>query len=117
MSNTIIYGIKNCSTMKKAFDFLDDHNAAYTFHDYKKQGVDDDVLRLAIKEFGWDQVINRRGMTWRQLDDATKKTMDEAAALQIAHEKPSIIKRPIIVHEGEVLLGFEEDALTRVFAL
>lgn len=93
--------------MKKAFEWLDSNNLPYSFHDYKKSGADDDILKKAIKAYGWETVINRRGMTWRKLSDEVKSSMDEAAAIAIAHENPSIIKRPIIEADNTLLLGFD----------
>jgi Spx/MgsR family transcriptional regulator len=104
-----IYGIKNCDTMKKAFKWLDENSISYDFHDYKKLGADNAVLKNAIKEHGWENVINRRGTTWRKLDDATKETMNEGGALIIAIDNPSIIKRPLMVHNKKTHLGFNTD--------
>ena len=84
---TKIYGIKNCDTMKKAFAWLDDHDVAYDFHDYKKEGVDKAVLEQAIKKYRWDNVLNRRGTPWRQLSDEVKNNKDEAGAVKVAIEK------------------------------
>lgn len=102
-----VYGIKNCDTMKKAFNWLNDHGVAYDFHDYKKAGADETVLQNAIAQHGWEQVINRRGTTWRKLDDAIKNTLDADSALQIALEQPSMIKRPLLRSNDEILLGFD----------
>ncbi len=105
-----IYGIKNCDTMKKTFKWLDKKGIAYNFHNYKKQGVDEEALQLAMTQHGWETVINRRGTTWRQLPDDVKENMNEAAALTIAKENPSIIKRPLLVISGETYLGFSEES-------
>ena len=100
--------------MKKTFEWLDDHNISYDFHDYKKVGADDDILKKAIDQSGWDTVINKRGTTWRNLPDETKDTMDKDTAFTIAHEKPSIIKRPIIDTGATLILGFDTDSLSKV---
>lgn len=104
-----IFGIKNCDTMKKAFKWLDDNNIDYDFHDYKKLGADGDVLKIVIKEHGWENALNRRGTTWRKLDDTTKETMNEESALATALDNPSIIKRPIMVYKNKTYLGFKAD--------
>lgn len=115
MSETVIYGIKNCDTMKKAFKWLDAHNIDFTFHDYKKQGVDEGILRDAITKFEWETVINRRGTTWRNLPEDVKNTMNETTALKIAKDTPAIVKRPLLVHNGEIYLGFKGDDYTKIF--
>ncbi|MCB9991157.1 MAG: ArsC family reductase [Rhodospirillales bacterium] len=104
-----IYGIKNCGTMKKAFRWLEDNNIAYDFHDYKKEGVDTEALKQAIEAHSWDTVINRRGTTWRQLPDSVKENMDASSALTAATENPSLIKRPLLVKNGQTYLGFNEE--------
>jgi arsenate reductase len=105
-----IHGIKNCDTMKKAFAWLDKHKVVYTFHDYKKNGADPKVLERAIKNHGWESVLNRKGATWRALPDAVKESMNDKSALKAALENPSIIRRPMIARENEITLGFDESA-------
>ncbi len=115
MSDVTLYGIKACDTMKKAFNWLDDHKIDYVFHDYKKQGIDTDALRLAIAQHGWDTAINRRGTTWRKLPEDVKNAMDESKAIDIAVQNPSIVKRPLLVVQGESHLGFKEEAYKEIF--
>jgi len=105
-----IYGIKNCDTMKKAFKWMEAHDVDYEFHDYKKQGVDIEALKNAIKVHGWENVINKRGTTWRKLDEGIKNAMNADKAIEIAQDNPSIIKRPIITHNDKIILGFDQDA-------
>lgn len=112
---TKIYGIKNCDTMKKAFNWLDDAGVSYEFHDYKKEGANENALRDAIARHGWETVINRRGTTWRKLPDDVKDNMDEAAAIKVAIENPSIIKRPLLVTQDNVYLGFEDETYDQIF--
>lgn len=111
----IIYGIKNCDTMKKAFVWLDENNIAYDFHDYKKQGINETVLKDAIAQHGWDTVINQRGTTWRKLPDESKESMDETKAIDIAKENPSIIKRPLLLKSDKIYIGFKTDEYKELF--
>lgn len=110
-----IYGIKNCDTMKKAMNWLNDHSVEFIFHDYKKEAVDEAVLNLAIKHHGWESVLNRRGTTWRNLCEKRKLSIDAKTAVQIAIENPSIIKRPLLVYNGVIHLGFKVDAYAHIF--
>lgn len=112
---TTIYGIKNCNTMKKAFTWLDENSVEYDFHDYKKKGADEKVLKLAIKELGWEEVINRRGMTWRKLPKNVQNSMDKAKAIDVALENPSIIKRPLLIHNNKITLGFDPEIYKNIF--
>jgi arsenate reductase len=110
MARPKIYGIKNCDSMKKAFLWLDKHGIAYDFHDYKKSGGDAAVLEAAIKAHGWENVINRKGTTWRALPEKARESMTEKTALAAALDNPSLVKRPLIVSGKDILLGYDEAA-------
>jgi len=112
---TIIYGIKNCDTMKKAFKWLEEKNIDYIFHDYKKSGIDEPVLQQALNEHGWENVINRRGTTWRQLPPKIQEDMNDTKAIEIAHDNPSIVKRPLLLTDGKTQLGFKPETYTEIF--
>lgn len=101
--------------MKKAFNWLDENGIDYDFHDYKKQGADETILKQAIAEHGWDSVINRRGTTWRKLPETTKNNMDEAGAITVALENPSIVKRPLLITNGKTHLGFKPEQYSEIF--
>ncbi len=116
MTNAIIYGIKNCDTMKKAIKWLNDNEIDYALHDYKKDGIHEAVLENAIDIHGWELVINKRGTTWRNLSDEQKNTMNADSALKIAEENPSIIKRPLLVFNDVPHLGFKPEHYGKIFA-
>ena len=103
-----IYGIKNCDTMKKARRWLDEHNVAYDFHDYKKDGIDEKTLKAWSKKLGWETLLNRRGTTWRKLPDKIKDNINEKSAIKVMLEQPSIIKRPVLKSGSHYLVGFDE---------
>jgi len=119
-----IYGIKSCSTMKKAFTKLDDLDVSYDFHDYKKQGIDKDTVQRWVNELGIDKVLNKRGTTWRKLDDSQKQAAEASVdnAIDLLVENTSMIKRPIV--EGQLvgkdqavlLCGFDEAEFDKVFS-
>lgn len=104
-----IYGIKNCDTVKKAIKWLDENGVAYEFHDYKTEGADYELVEKAINAHGWEKVINKRGMSWRKLDDQIKANMDENGAKVAAFNHPILIKRPLVVANDDILLGFDAD--------
>lgn len=105
-----LYGIPNCNTVKKARDWLTSQSIDYTFHNFKKDGVTEQMLSDWLQQVPDSKLINRAGMTWRKLDDATKDSInDQASAIQLMLEKSSVIKRPILVKDGNILaLGFVE---------
>jgi len=118
-----IYGIKSCSTMKKAFTKLDELDVSYDFHDYKKQGIDKKTVQRWVNELGIEKVLNKRGTTWRKLDDSQKQAADASvdSAIDLLVENTSMIKRPIV--EGQsadkdqavLLCGFDESEFDKVF--
>jgi arsenate reductase (glutaredoxin) len=104
---TTIYGIKNCQTVQKAIKFLDENNIEYTFHDYKKQGIDVEHLESWCSELGWQKVLNRSGMMWRKASENDKaKVVDQQSAIEFMLQTPTSIKRPILKTEKGLLIGF-----------
>jgi|SRR5690606_5594753 len=113
-SNMDIYGIKNCSTVKKALNWLDEHGVSYVFHDFKKEGASADKLEAWADEVGWEALVNKRGTTWRKLDpEAQAKVSDQDAAIALMQAHTSVIKRPVIETEKGIILGFDPDELQR----
>lgn len=109
-ADVTIYGIPNCDTMKKARTWLDEHQIAHVFHDYKKQGIDAASIERWIDALGWETVLNRAGTTFRKLGDADKAGLDGVRATALMLAQPSMIKRPILEHPGGILAGFKPDA-------
>ncbi|HYP84435.1 ArsC family reductase [Variovorax sp.] len=110
---TTLYGIPNCDTVKRARAWLDDNGVAYTFHDFKKQGVPEAELDRWLASAGWETVLNRRGTMWRRLDEATRAGVtDMASARQTLIEHPSLIKRPVMEWSGrpDATVGFDPQA-------
>ncbi len=104
----VMHGIRNCDSVRKARKLLDDAGVEYSLHDYKKDGADLEALRAACAQFGWEAVVNKRGTTWRKLDDATKSEVkDEASALDLMMRETSVIKRPLVTGGKQMLLGFD----------
>jgi arsenate reductase len=99
-----LYGIANCTTVKKARIWLDNHGVAYEFYDFKKQGVTESLLSGWLKQVGWQKLLKKTGPTWGQLPDAVKNSIkDEASALALMLAKPNVIKRPVLERKGKVL--------------
>lgn len=104
-----MYGIKNCDTVKKARGWLDAHNIAYDFHDYKSAGIDADRLRGWCDELGWESVLNRAGTTFRKLPDADKAGLDQDKAIALMLAQPSMIKRPMLDLGDRRIAGFKPE--------
>lgn len=112
-----IFGIPNCATVKKARTWLEEHQLAVPFHDYKKQGVPADRLCQWVGQVSWEKLVNRQGTTWRKLPDARKaQVIDRESAIELMLEYPSVIKRPVLEHDGLLLVGFDPAAYQAAFA-
>lgn len=107
-----LYGIPNCNTVKKARAWLAENNIDVQFHDFKKDGVSAALINSWLEQVSWGKLVNRAGITWRGLSDAAKAGIqDKPSALRLMLEKPSVIKRPVLVKNGKILhLGFDETA-------
>lgn len=111
-----IYGIKNCNTVKKALSWLKENQIAFTFHDFKKEGISAQKLKDWSAKVGYEKLLNKQGLTWKQLDAETKVTVTgEKEALQILHDKNSMIKRPVLEFQEQVVLGFDEEKYRMLF--
>lgn len=112
-----MYGIKNCNSIKKAKDWLNGNQIAFDFHDYKTAGISKAKLQEWNGQVGWETLINKKGTTWRKLDDATKeKVNDETSAIDIMALHTSMIKRPVIENNGKIVaVGFNEEEYARKF--
>lgn len=106
-----IYGIKNCDTMKKALSYLQDNHFDFIFHDYKKITLSDELLEEWYSKVG-DDLLNKRGTTWRKLSDEDKEkaVASKAHLLTLLKEHTSMIKRPLLINNNEILLGFSEES-------
>ncbi len=117
-ARTVVYGIPNCDTVKKARTWLESHGVAFEFHDFKKAGLRASLVTDWLADIPLDVLLNRRGTTWRGLPDETKaaaETQQGAVALMVA--KPSVVKRPVLVVDGRVKsVGFSADEYAALFA-
>lgn len=111
-----VYGIKNCNTVKKVLTYLDEHAVPYRFHDYKKEGITKERLGAWCGQVGWEVLVNKKGTTWRQLDDTEKTGVtDTDTAIVLMAGKTSVIKRPVIEENDVVVcVGWNEDALSKM---
>jgi arsenate reductase (glutaredoxin) len=112
-----LYGIPNCDTVKKARVWLSEHGVDVTFHDFKKEGVPADAADRWLKAVSWEILVNRKGTTWRKLDEAERAAVvDAASAKALMLAQASVIKRPVVQWaDGAITVGFDvADWATRV---
>lgn len=132
MQTATVYGIKNCNTMKKCFEYLGEKAVAYAFFDYKKDTPSEAVLSAWLEAFG-EKLINKQGLTYKKLDDEQKNTLNNALSTAIETKNASdiqalyllikdnlsMLKRPIITGEYQakkvMLIGFDEALYAEAF--
>ncbi|MDH5445876.1 MAG: ArsC family reductase [Gammaproteobacteria bacterium] len=105
---TTVYGIKNCDTVKKALNWLDENNITYQFHDLRKDGITKADLQEWTKQLDWEVLLNKRSTTWRQLSDKDKTDINANKAISLMLANPTLIKRPVITKGKTTLVGFKE---------
>src|SRR4051812_12321007 len=113
---TILYGIPNCDTVKKARSWLTEHAVESEFHDFKKAGVTPALIKGWLAEVPWDVLVNRKGTTWRGLPDERKAAVTDAkSAAALMLELPSVIKRPVLAAGKKVHVGFSDELYRTIF--
>jgi arsenate reductase len=110
----IIYGIKNCDTMKKARAWLDVHGIAYAFHDYKAVGIEKAWLEHWVSQLGWETLLNRSGTTFRKLPEADRLDLTDKKAIALMLAQPSMIKRPVLESDSNIATGFRPEQYERL---
>jgi arsenate reductase len=110
---TTVYGIKACDTMKKARAWLEGQGIAYTFHDYKTEGIDKARLEKWAQQVGWEVLLNKAGTTFRKLADADKANITKAKAIKLMAANPSMIKRPVVESGKTLLVGFKPEVYAK----
>ncbi len=111
-----LFGIPNCDTIKKARRWLENTGIEYRFHDYRKDGLQKDMLKQWADELGWEALLNRRGTTWRKLPEQEKSAIDAERAITLMLEQPAMIKRPLLDTGSQKLLGFCEEQYSNLLS-
>ncbi|MDA0149309.1 ArsC family reductase [Vibrio sp. LaRot3] len=111
-----MYGIPNCDTIKKAKKWLEAEGVEFEFYDYRKQGIDNAMVSEFCEALGWELVLNKRGTTYRQLSQEQKDGLNQETAIELLVEQPAMIKRPILLVDGQYHIGFKADQYAAIFA-
>ena len=91
--------------------WLTDHGVEFEFHDYKKAGCPNELIKQFLEHFTYQELINTRGTTWRKLPEDTKNTLCLESAEVLMCEQPSLIKRPLLRNGNDWFLGYDEARL------
>ena len=109
-----MYGIPNCDKIKEAKIWLEKHNVEYDFYNYKTKGCNERLAKKLLSHFSYDDLINKRGTTWRKLPESIRSSMDEIVAIDLMKSQPAIIVRPIFQIDEKWIIGFSEAALLKI---
>lgn len=113
---THVFGIPNCNSVKKARNWLDTHHISYTFHDFKKNGIGPALIEGWLAQVDWQTLLNRKGTTWRSLPEERKAgIVDADSAANLMLELPSVIKRPVLVTDNHIEVGFSDPVYQQIF--
>lgn len=110
-----LYGIPNCNTVSKARKWLTENNIDYQFHNFKKDGLDQQTLVKWVAALGWEILLNKRGTTWRKLSEEMKTDIDSNKAISIMLDNTSIIKRPVLDVNNVFHVGFKLEQYQALF--
>jgi len=105
-----VYSLKNCDTCKKAIKWLEEEQIAFQNRDVRADGLTRDIISGIVDVLGWETALNRRSTTWRNLDDVQKADIDNAKAIALIEEHPTLLKRPVFVGREKMTAGFRDEA-------
>ncbi|NOQ94353.1 MAG: ArsC family reductase [Methylophaga sp.] len=112
----ILYGIKNCDTVRKARRWCETNDIDFQFHDFRVDGLDEATINGWLKSVSWEVLLNKRSTSWKQLDDARKEQLDQSIAVELMLANPTLIKRPVLSDNSSCKVGFKEADYAAYFA-
>lgn len=111
----ILYGISNCDTVKKAKNWLETNQLEYSFHDFRKQGLEPEIIQSWLTQIPWDKLLNKRSTTWRNLEPEVQQSVNAENIIHLLVENPTLIKRPVLKVNGIINVGFNVDIYKGLF--
>ena len=111
-----IYGLATCDTTRAARKWLEAKKVAYSFHDVRENGLTKPLVERWVKQLGWEKVLNKVSTTWRELPEKEKASVDEKKAVALLLDHPTLVKRPVLDRNGELMLGFKPENYAQTFA-
>ncbi|RPH41777.1 MAG: ArsC family reductase [Burkholderiales bacterium] len=113
----VVYGIDSCDQVRKARSWLRAQGVAFRFHDFRADGLDAALLSRWMGHLPWDALLNKRGLSWRQLD-ATRRAcvVDQSSASELMLANPTLVKRPVLEAGDRIVVGFSEPIYRNLFA-
>jgi len=113
---TILYGIKNCDTVKKAKKWLDENNISYQFHDLRQDGLSETLLSSFVEKSDWLTLVNKRSTTYKNLPDEIKDNLISEVLTTTVLAQPTLLKRPLLSVDSSLYIGFKAQQYQEIFA-
>jgi len=108
----VVYGISNCDQVRKTLGWLNANTVEHRFHDYRRDGLERARLERWCSHVPWTALLNKRGQTWRALpEDRRRQIVDQASVIELLLENPTLVKRPVIEIDEDLLIGFSAERL------
>jgi len=114
MATPILYGIKNCDTVRKARKWLDNNGISYQFCDIRNDGLAASTLDEWLVKTDLEVLVNKRSTTWKQLSEAERNQLFDTDPTAILQQYPTLIKRPVLCVNDTVTVGFKETDYKRL---
>jgi len=111
----VLYGISNCDTVKKAKNWLEANQVDYSFHDFRKQGLEPETIQGWLTQIPWDKLLNKLSTSWRNLESEVQQSVNAENIIQLLVENPTLIKRPVLKVNGIINIGFNADTYQGIF--
>jgi len=111
----VLYGISNCDTVKKAKNWLEANQLDYSFHDFRKQGLEPETIQGWLTQIPWDKLLNKLSTSWRNLESEVQQSVNAENIIQLLVENPTLIKRPVLKVNGIINIGFNADTYQGIF--
>lgn len=112
----ILFGIKNCDTVRKARKWLEANGTQFNFHDFREKGLERAHIEAWLTQVSWEEIFNKRSTSFRALSDNDKADIDKNKAIELMLAHPTLVKRPVLVTKSKTLVGFKpatyEEALS-----
>ncbi|MEM7611745.1 MAG: arsenate reductase [Pseudomonadota bacterium] len=113
---TTLYGLKNCDGCRNAMRWLAQQDIDVAFVDVRKQPLTADQINTWLEQVDWSTLVNKRSTTWRSLDDTAKAGLSLETTPALLLEHPSLMKRPLLEHDGDVFVGFKPADYAAIFS-
>ncbi len=115
MNNIEIFGISNCDTVRKAKKWLQESEIEFKFCDFRVDGLSEEQIKTWLTSLPLETLFNKRSTSFRNLSDDQKSNIDEAKAIKLMLEHPTLIKRPVLIVNNQAHVGFKKEQYQEIF--